>query len=136
MAQHFLLSPGAKTLTLAQAMRMSNEEAETMFARIRWPETNGEPACPNCGGRALYDVGHPGGAPRWRCKACNKGFSVTSGTLFAWHKLPVQSYLAAIAIFANEVKAKAPWRCPAILARHTKPLGSWRTKSARRWRPR
>jgi hypothetical protein len=32
---------------------------------------------------------------------------VSSGTLFAWHKLPVQSYLRAIAVFANEVKRKA-----------------------------
>jgi hypothetical protein len=38
---------------------------------------------------------------------CNKEFTITSGTLFAWHKLPVQSYLAAIAIFVNEVKGKA-----------------------------
>jgi ISXO2-like transposase domain len=25
--------------------------------------------------------------PRWRCKACRRDFSITSGTLFAWHKL-------------------------------------------------
>jgi len=34
-------------------------------------------------------------------------FSITSGTLFASHKLPLRSYLAAIAIFCNEVKGKA-----------------------------
>jgi transposase-like protein len=107
MSQHFLLSPAAKTLTLAQVMRMSNDEADAMFARIRWPETNGAPVCPSCGSQAVYNIREPGGVPRWRCKACNKGFSVTSGTLFAWHKLPVQSYLSAIAIFANEVKGKA-----------------------------
>jgi transposase-like protein len=107
MSQHFLLSPRAKTLTLAHAMRMSTEEAETMFARIRWPDTDGAPVCPHCGGTAVYNIREPGGVPRWRCKACNKGFSVTSGTLFAWHKLPVQSYLGAIAIFCNEVKGKA-----------------------------
>jgi transposase-like protein len=88
-------------------MRLSNEEAETMFARIRWPETKGAPVCPNCAGQAVYDLRRPNGPPRWRCKACNKEFTVTSGTLFAWHKLPVQSYLSAIAIFANEVKGKA-----------------------------
>jgi len=38
MSQHFLLSATAETLTLAQVMRMSREEAETMFARIRWPK--------------------------------------------------------------------------------------------------
>ena len=43
---------------------------------------------------------------RYRCKACRKDFSVTSGTLFAHHKLPLRSYLATIAIFCNEVKGK------------------------------
>ena len=32
---------------------------------------------------------------------------VTSGTLFAFHKMPLRNYLAAIAIFCNEVKGKS-----------------------------
>ena len=32
---------------------------------------------------------------------------ITSGTLFASHKLPLRCYLAAIAIFCNEVKGKS-----------------------------
>jgi transposase-like protein len=107
MSQHFLLSRAAKTLTLAQVMRMTNEEAETMFARIRWHETNGAPVCPICGGGAVYNVRRPKGPARWRCKGCVKEFTVTSGTLFAWNKMPVQTYLSAIAIFCNEVKGKA-----------------------------
>jgi len=107
MAQHFLLTRAAKTLTLARVMRMSNEEADTMFARIRWPDTSGEPVCPECECRGVYNVRRPNGPPRWRCKACGKEFTVTSGTLFAWHKMPMQTYLAAIAIFVNEVKGKA-----------------------------
>src|SRR5579864_7711886 len=43
----------------------------------------------------------------WRCKACRKDFSVTSGTLFAFHKMPLRSYLMAVAIFINEVKGKS-----------------------------
>src|SRR5579864_9440149 len=43
----------------------------------------------------------------WRCKACRKDFSVTSGTLFHSRKMPLRSYLMAIAIFANEVKGKS-----------------------------
>ena len=30
-----------------------------------------------------------------------------SGTLFAFHKMPLRNYLAAIAIFCNEVKGKS-----------------------------
>ena len=36
-----------------------------------------------------------------------KDFTVTSGTLFASHKLPLKAYLAAIAVFCNEVKGKS-----------------------------
>jgi len=39
--------------------------------------------------------------------ACQKDFSITSGTLFASHKLPLRAYLGAIAIFCNEVKGKS-----------------------------
>lgn len=106
MSQHFLLSPRAKTLTVAQVMRLSNEEAETLFARIRWPETNGEPVCPYCGGLVHYTVRRARGPLRWRCKACDKEFSISSGTLFASHKMPLQVYLAAIALALNEVKGK------------------------------
>jgi hypothetical protein len=43
---------------------------------------------------------------RFRCKGC-KDFSTTSETVFASHKLPLRGYLAAIAIFCNEVKGKS-----------------------------
>jgi hypothetical protein len=44
--------------------------------------------------------------PRWRGKACRKDFSLTSGTLFAFHKLPLVLHLTAIVLFVNEVKGK------------------------------
>jgi transposase-like protein len=107
MSQHFLLSKAAKTLSLAQVFRLSDEEAEAMFRKVRWPETEGAPVCPSCGGLNAYDCRRTKGAPRFRCRACRKDFSITSGTLFASHKLPLRGYLAAIAIFCNEVKGKS-----------------------------
>lgn len=107
MSQHFLLSRQAKTLSLASVFRMSDEEAEAAFKRVRWADTNGEPVCPYCGSLTVYDCRRPNGAPRFRCKDCSKDFSITSGTLFASHKLPLRMYLAAIAIFINEVKGKS-----------------------------
>ncbi|MGA3304007.1 MAG: IS1595 family transposase [Methylovirgula sp.] len=107
MAQHFLLSPAAKTLSLASVFTMKDADAEMTFRRIRWNETNGEPVCPSCGGTDAYDCRRLKGAPRFRCRACSKDFSITSGTLFASHKLPLRAYLAAIAIFCNEVKGKS-----------------------------
>src|SRR5438270_2895648 len=107
MTQHFLLSKTAKPLSLAQVFSLSDADAEAMFRRVRWPETDGEPVCPSCGGLNAYDCRRPKGAPRFRCRACRKDFSITSGTLFASHKLPLRGYLAAIAIFCNEVKGKS-----------------------------
>lgn len=107
MAQHFLLSRNAKTLTLAQVFRMSDADAEAMFRKVRWAETDGAPVCPECGSLDAYECRRASGALRFRCKGCKADFSITSGTLFASHKLPLRQYLAAIAIFCNEVKGKS-----------------------------
>src|ERR1700694_2393640 len=107
MAQHFLLSTAAKTLSLTSVFQMKDEDAEIAFRRIRWAHTDGQPVCPHCGGTDAYDYRRLKGAPRFRSRACLKDFSITSGTLFASHKLPLRCYLAAIAIFCNEVKGKS-----------------------------
>jgi transposase-like protein len=107
MAQHFLLSAAARTLTLASVARMSDEKAEMVVIRLRWSDNDGSAYCPHCGCTTVYMARRPNGAPRWRCKACRKDFSITSGTLFAFHKMPLRAYLMAIAIFANEVKGKS-----------------------------
>jgi transposase-like protein len=107
MAQHFLLSKAAKTLSLASVFRMSDEEAERTFMAVRWPDTNGEPVCPKCGALDAYRFRAKTGLLRFECSACRKEFSITSGTLFASRKLPIKGYLAAVAIFCNEVKGKS-----------------------------
>jgi len=106
MAIHFLQSKAAKTLSLAFVFRMTETQAEEAFRKIRWSETEGEPVCPECGGVEPYQYRRPSGLLRFRCKACGKNFSITSGTLFASHKAPIRAYLAAIAAFMNEVKGK------------------------------
>lgn len=101
MAQHFLLSAAAKTLSLKAVMRMSEEEAHEAFRQIRWADTAGEPYCPRCGCVAVY-----GYTTRrlWKCKGCGHQFSATSGTIFAGRKLAMRDYLLAIAIFCNGAK--------------------------------
>ena len=136
MAQHFLLTAAARTLTLASVARMSDEEAERVFVRLRWSDNNGDAYCPHCGCLTVYACRRPNGAPRWRCKACRKDFSVTSGTLFAFHKLPLRAYLMAVAIFANEVKGKSMLALSRDLACSTKQVSFWRTRSGKRWPPR
>jgi transposase-like protein len=106
VAQHFLLSAAARTLTLASVARMSDEAAEQVFIRLRWSDNGGKPYCPKCGCTTVYGSRRKG-CLRWQCKACHKDFSLTSGTLFASRKMPLRAYLMAIAIFANEVKGKS-----------------------------
>ena len=105
--QHFLLSSRAKTLSLASVFRMSDAEAETTFRGVRWSETNGAPVCPKCESLGAYEYRRETGALAFECRACKAHFSITSGTLFASHKLPLRMYLAAIAVFCNEVKGKS-----------------------------
>src|SRR5438067_8106259 len=101
VSQHFLLTAAARSLSLAQVARLSDEEAHAKFCEIRWSDNDGQPYCPRCGGLIVYAI--PSRAT-WQCKACNKQFSVTSGTIFASRKRPIRDYLLAIAIFVNGAK--------------------------------
>lgn len=101
MSQHFLLSPAAKTLSLIKVLRMSDAEARAAFRKVRWSETDGEPVCPECGCVESYDLKS---RQVYKCRACYKQFSITSGTIFHSRKLAVRDILAAIAIFINGAK--------------------------------
>lgn len=101
MAQHFLLSAKARTLSLGAVFRMEEEQAHQTFKEMRWPQTNGEPVCPKCGGLDRYDITK---SRRFKCKACGSLFSVTSGTIFASRKLPLVTLLAAVVMFVNGAK--------------------------------
>lgn len=101
MAQHFLLSRAARSLSLAAVARMSDDQAWTTFKLIRWAETNGAPFCPRCGCLTHSFIST---RKLWKCQACAHQYSVTSGTIFASRKLPIRDHLLAIAIFANGAK--------------------------------
>lgn len=101
MAQHFLLSAKARTLSLAKVMRLSDEAAFETFKAIRWGMNGGAPVCPACGSVEVYSYKS---RPIFKCKGCMGQFSVTSGTIFASRKLAIRDILAAIAIFVNGAK--------------------------------
>ena len=101
MAQHFLLSAAARTLSLAKVMRLTDDQAFDLFRSIRWADTDGDAVCGKCGGCECYTFK----ARRiFKCKACGSQFSVTSGTIFASRKMDLRDILAAIAIFVNGAK--------------------------------
>ena len=104
MAQHFLLSAAARTLSLPKIYRAGEDAAYETFCQLRWPETNGEAYCSRCGCAETYKIRK---RKQFQCKACKYRFSVTSGTIFASHKLSFMDLLAAIFLFVNGAKGKS-----------------------------
>jgi transposase-like protein len=100
MAQHFLLSAAARTLSLKAIYAGGEDKAFETFKRLRWPETKGEPVCPYCGSLDHYVTARR----RFACRDCRKQFSVTSGTIFASRKMSFTDMLAAICIVVNAAK--------------------------------
>lgn len=98
---HFLLSAAARGLSLREVFALSEAEAFELFREVRWGR-DGEPVCPSCG--AVERHWFLRSRQQWRCRACGHTFSVTSGTIFAHHKLPLQVYLGAVALYTNAVK--------------------------------
>jgi hypothetical protein len=102
MSQHFLLSAKARSLSLSQVLRLTDDQAYETFKAVRWAGTEGKPFCAKCGSVAVYEYK----ARRiFKCKGCTAQFSVTSGTIFASRKMAHRDLLAAIAIFVNGAKA-------------------------------
>lgn len=101
MAQHFLLSAKARTISLKSVYQMGEAAAYDLFRSLRWPETEGAPVCPRCGCCDAYDIPS---RRKFQCKACGHHYSVTSGTLFAGRKLAFTDLLAAIVLFVNGAK--------------------------------
>lgn len=107
MAQHFLLSASSRTISEKEVSRMSEDEARITFEKLRWNDTNGKPVCNTCGCTESYVITFTRNGKakrRYKCKACRSQYTVTSGSIFANHKLELRDYLLAIIIFTNAVK--------------------------------
>jgi transposase-like protein len=101
IAQHFLLSAKARTISLKSVYKMGEEAAYDLFCQLRWPETDGEAVCPRCGCLDPYKIKS---RRQFECKGCKHHFSVSSGTIFSNRKLDYTDILAAIVLFVNGAK--------------------------------
>lgn len=119
--QHFLLTAGAVTMTEAQVARLSEAEAYEVFKTIRFAETGGAPSCPHpdCGHTRVYTLNTARRArasregfvePVFKCAACRRQFTVTSGRLFASRKMSFRDILYSLMVFANAVSGEAALR--------------------------
>lgn len=103
MAQHYLLSSQAKTISIRKVMSLTDKQAFSLLCELRWGSES-LVVCPKCG--CQHQAYFIESRKQWRCKVkgCRHTFSVTSGTIFANRKLPIQTYLLAIVLFVNAVK--------------------------------
>jgi hypothetical protein len=103
MAGHFLLSPAARDFTLEFVEKMSAATVHAFFVRNRWGD-DGTQVCPECGSIDKHYWIKT--RRQWRCRdvACGRMFSVTSGTKWADHKLPLKTILKGMVLFATNVK--------------------------------
>lgn len=83
--------------------------AQQAFADLRWP--NGNVTCPLCeGGKKVYEVayksanGKPTVRKQWKCGACRKKFSVTSGSIFEGSHIPVGKWVYAVYMMCTHKK--------------------------------
>lgn len=101
MAQHFLLSAKARTLSLKAIYAGGETAAYETFCKIRWHQTDGAPVCPRCGCLDAYSIPT---RRKFKCAGCYHQFSVTSGTILASRKMAFVDLLAAICIIVNAAK--------------------------------
>ncbi len=74
------------------------KKAVVFLEQHRW---KGEPACPRCGNVSVYAMkdaatGERNKDFRWRCKGCEKMFTVRTGTVFEETRLPLRVWCYAL----------------------------------------
>lgn len=98
MAQPFCQSKAYRDLTVDAVAELTEEQARERFTLMRWGSLTEMP-CPDCG---TVDTHYPRRQRhQWRCKCCDRVFSVTSETPFANRKLPFKKLLLLIFEFAS-----------------------------------
>ncbi len=85
----------AQTMSVPQLCRMFPDDAacRKWLEKVRW---NGKPACPHCGSPDDVRPPPPSRPSHFRCKACRRHFTVTTGTCLHAAKADLQHWVYAI----------------------------------------
>ena len=105
----------------AQVARMSEAEAYAAFKAIRFAENGGEPVCrfDDCGHTRVYTMitsrrrkaaGNDFAEPTYKCAACRRQFTVTSGKRFNSRKMSFRDILYSLMVMVNAVSGAAALR--------------------------
>ncbi len=91
------------TLNLKAKIYTDENAARDHLERIQWPEG---PVCPHCGAinEATLLAGKSTRPGLWKCRPCQKPFSVTVGTVFERSKIPLTKWLLATELLTSSKK--------------------------------
>lgn len=96
-ASRFHMSKMAVDRSVEEFARMTDLQCVQHMAKVRWGSCK-KVVCPHCSTCTEHYWSKE--ELRWKCKGCGKRFSVTSKTVFANRRLPLQKLLSAIHLWA------------------------------------
>lgn len=97
-ASRWHMSNKAVDRSVAVPLRWSDEKCVKHLAKLRWGDWK-DVTCPHCNTSARHYWSKE--LLRWKCKACDSRFSVTSQTVFANRRIPLQVLVAATHLWAS-----------------------------------
>ena len=118
-ASRFHMSRDAVDRSVEELFKWSDLKCVRHLAQIRWGDPR-KVTCPHCNTSAehywyLKEL-------RWKCKCCGSRFSVTSQTVFANRRMPLQKLLAALHLWASGAAGQ-----PALELRRMLKFGGYNT---------
>lgn len=113
------MSNKAVDRSVEEYARWSDLRCVRHLAKLRWG-SHVDVVCPHCSTCADHYWSEK--ELRWKCKSCGKRFSVTSQTVFANRRLPLQKILAALHLWACGAAGQ-----PALELRRMLKLGGYNT---------
>lgn len=117
VAQHFLLSPPAISLTMGEVWTLTEDEAHEKLKAMRWPD--GSPTCPICSSKESWPLKC---GKKWKCRGkridpktgnerwCYYQYTITTQTHLHSRKRSLKHILAACLSFVNGVLGAAALR--------------------------
>jgi hypothetical protein len=97
-ASRFHMSKEAVDRSVAEPLAWSDLKCAKHLAQMRWGDWRNV-VCPHCNTGAEHYFWQE--KLRWKCKACGSRFSVTSSTVFAGRRIPLQVLIAAVHLWAS-----------------------------------
>jgi transposase-like protein len=97
-ASRFHMSKEAVDRSVAEPLAWTDLKCTKHLAKMRWGDVRNV-VCPHCNTGAEHYWSQK--ELRWKCKACGSRFSVTSKTVFAGRRIPLQVLIAAVHLWAS-----------------------------------